>query len=284
MLWREAIPAFESMGKWALWTYGETVDGKAVEHSVTFGGVLLAALVGVVAYFATKNIGGMLDIILLRRLQLQADANYAIKTVARYVIAGIGIAVATQLIGINWSRAQWLVAALGVGLGFGLQEIVANFVSGLIVLGERPIRIGDIVTVGEVSGTVTRIRARATVVTDWDNKEVMIPNKAFITERVTNWTLSSGVTRVLIKVGVAYGTDPERVCSYGFDLGSKQLDGIRAGNLDGSLGQQPFIQGLWPVVQLYLQIDRGVSAANVDTQAQLITKDNVETVGKRFEN
>jgi potassium efflux system protein len=199
------------MGKWALWTYGETVDGKAVEHSVTFGGVLLAALVGVVAYFATKNSGGMLDIILLRRLQLQADANYAIKTVARYVIAGIGIAVATQLIGINWSRAQWLVAALGVGLGFGLQEIVANFVSGLIVLGERPIRIGDIVTVGEVSGTVTRIRARATVVTDWDNKEVMIPNKAFITERVTNWTLSSGVTRVLIKVGVAYGTDPERV-------------------------------------------------------------------------
>jgi simple sugar transport system substrate-binding protein len=76
----------------------------------------------------------------------------------------------------------------------------------------------------------------------------------------------------------------DKVCSYGFDLGSKQLDGIRAGNLDGSLGQQPFIQGFWPVVQLYLQIDRGVSAANVDTQAQLITKDNVETVGKRFEN
>ncbi len=211
MLWRGAIPAFETMGNWALWTYGETVDGKTVERSVTLGGVFLATLVVVVAYFATKNIGGMLDIILLRRLQLQADANYAIKTVTRYVIAGIGIAVATQLIGVNWGRAQWLVAALGVGLGFGLQEIVANFVSGLIVLGERPIRIGDIVTVGEVSGTVTRIRARATVVTDWDNKEVMIPNKAFITERVTNWTLSSGVTRVLIKVGVAYGTDPERV-------------------------------------------------------------------------
>lgn len=75
-----------------------------------------------------------------------------------------------------------------------------------------------------------------------------------------------------------------KVCSFGFDLGPKQLEGIRNGNLDGSLGQQPFIQGFWPVVQLYLQIDRGVSAADVDTKAQLVTKENVDTVGKRFEN
>jgi simple sugar transport system substrate-binding protein len=75
-----------------------------------------------------------------------------------------------------------------------------------------------------------------------------------------------------------------KVCSFGFDLGPKQLEGIRNGNLDGSLGQQPFIQGFWPVAQLYLQIDRGVSAADVDTKAQLVTKENVDTVGKRFEN
>ena len=106
---------------------------------------------------------------------------------------------------------QWLVAALGVGLGFGLQEIVANFVSGLIVLAERPIRIGDVVTVGDVSGTVARIRARATVVVDFDNKEVIIPNKAFITERVINWTLSNPTTRLLLDVGVAYGSDVELV-------------------------------------------------------------------------
>jgi potassium efflux system protein len=94
-----------------------------------------------------------------------------------------------------------------VGLGFGLQEIFANFVSGLIVLTERPIRIGDVVTVGDVSGTVARIRARATAVVDFDNKEVIIPNKAFITERVVNWTLSNQTTRLLLKVGVAYGSD-----------------------------------------------------------------------------
>jgi potassium efflux system protein len=80
-------------------------------------------------------------------------------------------------------------------------------VSGLIVLAERPIRIGDVVTVGGVSGTVSRIHARATVVIDFDNKEVIIPNKAFITERVVNWTLSNQTTRLLIKVGVAYGSD-----------------------------------------------------------------------------
>jgi potassium efflux system protein len=163
-----------------------------------------------VTLIAARNIGGLLDAMLLGRLALQPDANYAIKTVTRYAIAGVGIVTAANLFGITWSRAQWLVAALGVGLGFGLQEIVANFVSGLIVLAERPIRVGDTVTVGEVTGTVARIRARATLITDFDNKEVLIPNKAFITERVVNWTLSSQVTRVLIKLGVAYGTDTMR--------------------------------------------------------------------------
>jgi simple sugar transport system substrate-binding protein len=74
------------------------------------------------------------------------------------------------------------------------------------------------------------------------------------------------------------------ICTYGYDLGPKQLEGIKSDALTGSLGQQPFIQGFWPVMQLYLQIDRGVSAANVDTRAQLVTKDNVASVGKRFEN
>jgi potassium efflux system protein len=151
--------------------------------------------------------------VLLQRFELQKDATYAIKTVSRYVILGVGLIAVSNILHIDWSKLQWLVAALGLGLGFGLQEVVANFVSGLIVLGERPIRIGDVVTVGDISGTVTRIRARATVVTDFDNKETMIPNKAFITERVVNWTLYSQVTRLLITVGVAYGSDVEKARS-----------------------------------------------------------------------
>ena len=138
---------------------------------------------------------------------MQTDANYAIKVIVRYAVTIVGVLLACSIIGLHWGDVQWLVAALGVGLGFGLQEIVANFVSGLIVLAERPIRIGDVVTVGNVSGTVGRIHARATVVIDFDYKEVIIPNKAFITERVVNWTLSNQTTRLLIKVGVAYGSD-----------------------------------------------------------------------------
>jgi potassium efflux system protein len=210
LVWSSAFENLDFGGDVALWSYTETVDGKSVTRTIPLSGVLLALAVSVIAYIGTRNVGGMLDIVLLQRLRLQADANYAIKTIARYVTAGLGIVIAASLLGVKWSSAQWLIAALGVGLGFGLQEIVANFVSGLIVLGERPIRIGDVVTVGETSGVVTRIRSRATVITDWENKEVLIPNKAFITERVINWTLSSQTTRLLLKIGVAYGTDPAR--------------------------------------------------------------------------
>jgi potassium efflux system protein len=103
------------------------------------------------------------------------------------------------------------VAAMTVGLGFGLQEIFANFVSGLIILFERPIRVGDVVTAGDVTGAVTKIRIRATTITNWDRKELIIPNKEFVTGRVMNWTLSDQVNRVTINVGVAYGTDAATV-------------------------------------------------------------------------
>ena len=154
---------------------------------------------------AVRNVGALLDIVLLQRLEMQADATYAIKVVARYALTAAGVMLASNILGIGWSDVQWLVAALGVGLGFGLQEIVANFVSGLIILAERPIRIGDVVTVGDVSGTVSRIRARATTVVDFDNKEVLIPNKSFITDRVINWTLSNQTTRLLLKISVPTG-------------------------------------------------------------------------------
>lgn len=103
------------------------------------------------------------------------------------------------------------MAALTLGLGFGLQEVVANFVSGLIVLFERPVRVGDTISIGEHSGTVSRIRTRATTIVDWDNREIVIPNKSFITERLTNWTLSDTTTRIIIPVGVSYSTDPDHV-------------------------------------------------------------------------
>ena len=114
-------------------------------------------------------------------------------------------------IGVGWSKVQWLVAAVTFGLGFGLQEIFANFVSGLIILFERPMRVGDVVTVSGVSGIVSRIRMRATTITDWDRKELIVPNKEFITGQLVNWTLSDRVLRIVFRVGVAYGSDTRLV-------------------------------------------------------------------------
>ena len=97
---------------------------------------------------------------------------------------------------------QWFVTAMGVGLGFGLQEIFANIVSGLMILFEKPIRIGDTVTIRDLTGSITRINTRATTLTDWDRKEIIVPNKAFITEQFINWSLSDTVTRIVLTIPV----------------------------------------------------------------------------------
>ncbi len=156
---------------------------------------------------AFRNVPGLAEIFVLQRLPLDAASRFALATVLRYAIGFAGVLATAAVIGISWDKVQWLAAALTFGLAFGLQEIFANFVSGLIILAERPVRIGDTVTVGTVSGTVTRIRMRATTVTDWDRKELVIPNRQFITGEVINWTLSDPTLRVIIPVGVAYGSD-----------------------------------------------------------------------------
>ena len=115
-----------------------------------------------------------------------------------------------SVIGIGWKQFQWLAAAMTVGLSFGLKDIFANFVSGIIILFERPIRVGDSVTVGNVSGRVKQIRIRSTMITNWDRKEVIVPNMAFLSEKITNSTLSDKIVRVVIDVGIGYGSDTVR--------------------------------------------------------------------------
>ena len=94
-----------------------------------------------------------------------------------------------------------------MGIGFGLQEIVANFICGIILLFERPIRLGDVVTIGDTDGVVTKIQIRSTTIRNWDGKELLVPNKEFITGRLLNWTLSDPTTRIVIPIGIAYGSD-----------------------------------------------------------------------------
>jgi potassium efflux system protein len=206
-IWAPVVPAFGIFDSVELWTASGVVDGKTVLEPVTLGDLLLALLVVVVVTVVARDLPGFLEFSLLQRLPLAAGSRYAIGSLSQYGFVTLGILFVFGKVGLRWSEVQWLVAALSVGLGFGLQEIVANFISGIILLFERPIRIGDTVTVGELSGTVTRIRIRATTITDWDNKEIIVPNKTFITSQLVNWTLSDSVTRLVIRVGIAYGSD-----------------------------------------------------------------------------
>jgi potassium efflux system protein len=127
-----------------------------------------------------------------------------------YGITGFGVLLVFGTLGLSWSQVQWLIAALSVGIGFGLQEIVANFISGLIILFERPIRVGDVVTVGETTGQVTRIQIRATTIRNWDKQELLVPNKEFITSRLLNWSLTDTINRMTIVVGAEYGCDTRK--------------------------------------------------------------------------
>ena len=201
--WVDVLPALGILDRVALWG---TLDGNG---AVTLADLGLAALILATALIAVRNLPGLLELTLLQRIPLDAGIRYTIGTVSRYAITMLGVVLACHAVGLSWHNVQWLVAAIGVGLGFGLQEIFANFVSGLIILFERPIRVGDVVTVDDVTGVVSRVRMRATTITNWDRKEFIVPNKEFITGRLLNWTLSDQVNRIVVKVGIAYGSDTE---------------------------------------------------------------------------
>ncbi len=221
--WVDVLPALSSINA-TVWTTTVTVTDEIstgynnpmravsyeVVRNVKLADLFLAVVVLATTVIAAKNIPGLLEMAVLQHLPVDAGARYAVATVCRYLITVAGLLVSCGIIGFGWSKVQLLVAAVSVGLGFGLQEIFANFISGLIILFERPVRVGDIITIEGVTGVVSRIRMRATTITDGDRKELIIPNKQFITDRVLNWTLTDQVNRVVINVGVAYGSDTQR--------------------------------------------------------------------------
>jgi potassium efflux system protein len=158
-----------------------------------------------------RNLPALLELAILQHLDLTPGTGYAISTITKYLLILFGTLLSFSMLGIEWAKFQWLVAALGLGLGFGLQEIFANFVSGLIILFEKPVRIGDTVTIRDLTGSVTKINTRATTISDWDRKEIIVPNKAFITEQFINWSLSDAITRVVLTVPAPAETNSEEV-------------------------------------------------------------------------
>ncbi len=208
------------------------VEGVTKEVPLSLGSLIGGLIIGGLTLLAARSIPGLLEFTLLQRLPITQASRYAITTLTQYTVVMIGLVISLNSIGLQWSSIQWLVAALSVGLGFGLQEIVANFVSGVILLFEQPIRIGDVVTISGmqgnaaegISGTVSRIRIRATTIILWGREEVVVPNKTFITSQLTNWTLSNNITRVIIPVGVAYGSDVEKAMRLMLEIAAEHPD------------------------------------------------------------
>jgi small-conductance mechanosensitive channel len=160
----------------------------------------------------------------LSRTQLAASAQSAITTLLGYLIISIGLLVILQTVGINLTTLNVLAGAIGIGVGFGLQNIANNFISGLIILAERPIKVGDRVEVGNVTGRVEHIRARSTTVLTNDNIAIIVPNSSFISENVVNWSYSDESVRFHIPVGVAYGSDTRKVESLLLDVARKNIN------------------------------------------------------------
>lgn len=224
MIWADVLPALKVLDKPTLWhstievvEVHENAGGDLIRQKVpmevptTARDVLMAILILIASFVIGRHLPALLEITLLSRMHFDKGGRHAISILLRYSVALFGLITAFHTVHINWGSVQWLAAGITVGLGFGLQEIFANFVSGLILLFERPIRVGDIITLGDTTGTVTDIRIRTTTVTNWDRKELIVPNKELITGRLLNWTLSDPVNRIVVNVGVAYKSDTRKV-------------------------------------------------------------------------
>ncbi|MGB5854361.1 MAG: miniconductance mechanosensitive channel MscM [Oceanisphaera sp.] len=211
LLWSEINTAFSFLDSIEVWQVSSSLAGEDALLPISLKDLVIALFVVVLTWITARNLPGLMELSVLQHLDLSPGTGFAITTISKYIVLVIGAFTTFAMLGIDWSKTQWLVAALSVGLGFGLQEIFANFVSGLIILFEKPIRIGDTVTIRELTGTISKIKTRATTIVDWDRREIIVPNKAFITEQFVNWSLSDAITRIRLLVRVRLDADTDLV-------------------------------------------------------------------------
>ncbi|AZC22195.1 mechanosensitive channel MscK [Pseudomonas sessilinigenes] len=210
-VWADLISVFSYLDRVTLYEYTSGTGANMSMVPISIGDLIGALIIVGITFALARNLPGLLEVLVLSKLNLAQGSAYATTTLLSYAIAGVGFVTTLSTLGVSWDKLQWLVAALSVGLGFGMQAIFANFISGIIILFERPVRIGDTITIGNLSGTVSRIRIRATTITDFDRKDIIVPNQTFITGQLVNWSLTDTITRVTLKLGVDYGSDLDLV-------------------------------------------------------------------------
>jgi len=207
----------------SVWSF-LTAEVQLGDIAISLGDPALFVLMIWLAHEISRLVRFVLEEGVLPRARLPRGVPFAISTFARYAILLMGFMMAVAAVGFDLSRFALMAGALGVGIGIGLQDVVNNFVSGVILLFERPIQLGDTVEVGDLRGDVTRIGMRSSTVRTFDGAEVIVPNSQFISAQFVNWTLSDRQRRITLPVGVAYGTDPERVIGILVELAAADPD------------------------------------------------------------
>jgi small-conductance mechanosensitive channel len=179
--------------------------------SLSVGDIVAFFLTLLAAYLLSVFVRFVLEEDVYSRTRIASGQSYAVSSLLNYAILTVGFVVALGVLGMDLTRITVLAGAFGVGIGFGLQSVVNNFVSGLILLFERPFYIGDTIQMGGLQGRVRRIGIRASIVRTFQGAEIIVPNANLITQEVTNWTLSDQLRRIDLPVGVSYGTAPKKV-------------------------------------------------------------------------
>lgn len=196
------------------WSLGQALLAAKLERgtiAISLGNVLEFFLTVGLAYLLSRFLRFVLQEDVYPRIDLAPGLSYAASSLLNYIILALGFVAGLGVLGVDFNRVSILAGAFGVGIGFGLQSIVNNFVSGLILLFERPVHVGDTVELGSLQGTVRRIGIRASVVHTGAGADIIVPNSQLVTDKVTNWTLSDRLRRVDLPVGINYGADPKKV-------------------------------------------------------------------------
>lgn len=268
-LWDGAVDAVERALRF-------TVEAGTVKISVADVGILL--LGGLVAVWAARFVRFVLEKDVMPRTGLGVGSQAAVSTSAYYALVAVGLFTAIAAAGFQLSKLTFLVGALGVGVGFGLQNVIQNFVAGLILIFSRPINVDDTIQLGDLIGKVKNIGFRASVVRSFQGAEVIVPNGQLISDQVINWTLSDSNRRIEVDIGVAYGTDPEKVLALLIEVARQHADILAipapealfvnhgASSLDFQLRAWTGNSGMWPNIKsdLTVSINRALAAAGIE--------------------
>ncbi len=195
---------WQALGAWSL-TRGEAGTG------LTLARLFRALVIFAITVMIARHVRDGVRIVLRTRSSMEQGSRYVVRTLTFYLVLMIGTLAALAALGLDMTQFGWFLTAAGVGIGFGLQEIFSNLISGLILFFERPVQVGDVVTIGAVEGNVQQINIRSTVVRTRDGVSIILPNKRLITDEVVNWSHGQKRTRINSEVGVAYGSDTDLV-------------------------------------------------------------------------